>query len=52
MRDHGYAVARLFHETTRVVHQALCEGTDYGFELEEYDPTTGRSVQRFCRRAP
>lgn len=49
MRAHGYPVARLFHETTRTVNEALCEGTPFAAELAEYDPETGRSVQRFYR---
>ena len=51
MRAHGYPVARLFHETTRTVNEALCEDTPYVAELVEYDPQTGRSVQRFRRRS-
>jgi hypothetical protein len=50
MRRHGYPVARLFHETTRTVNEALCEGTPFQAELKEYDPVTGRSVQCFSRR--
>jgi hypothetical protein len=52
MRARGYPVARLFHETTRTVNEALCEGTPYVAELLQYDPETGRSVQRFSRRSP
>ncbi|MEI6166925.1 MAG: hypothetical protein WCS52_07000 [bacterium] len=52
MRAHGYPVARLFRETTQTVNEALCEGTPYAAELVEYDPQTGRSVQRFSRRTP
>ena len=50
MREHGYPVAQLFHETTRTVNEALCEGTPFAAELVEYDEPTGRSVQRFCRK--
>ena len=50
MRAHSQPVARLFHETTRTVNEALCEGTPYAAELLGYDPQTGRSVQRFRRR--
>lgn len=50
MRAHNYPVARLFHETTQTVNDALCEDTPYVAELLEYDPETGRSVQRFSRR--
>jgi hypothetical protein len=51
MRERGYPVARLFSETTRTVHEAICRGTAYTAELLEYDEPTGRSVQRFRRRA-
>jgi hypothetical protein len=51
MRERGYPVARLFHETTRTVNEALCEDTPFAAELMEYDPQTGRSVQRFSRRS-
>ena len=50
MRQHGYAVARLFHETIGTVHRAICEGTEFDAELVSYDKQTGRSVQRFFRR--
>lgn len=50
MRAAGYRVARLFHETTKTVNETICEGTPFAAELVEYDPTTGRSVQRFYRR--
>jgi hypothetical protein len=52
MRARGYPVARLFHETTRTVNEALCEGSPFSAELLEYDHRTGRSVQRFRRRGP
>lgn len=51
MKSHGYPIARLFHETTRTVNETLCEGTPFQAELTEYDPVTGRSVQRFFRRS-
>jgi len=51
MRNHGYAVAELFSETERTVNAALCQGTPFEAELIEYDPLTGRSIQRFYRRA-
>ncbi len=50
MRAHGYKVAELFYETVRTVNESLCEGTPFSAELDEYDETTGRSVQRFFRR--
>lgn len=52
MRGKAYPVARLFRETTRTVNEALCEDTPFVAELVEYAPQTGRSVQRFRRRAP
>ncbi len=51
MREHGFPVAPLFHETTATVNRALCEGTPFDAELLAYDPETGRSVQRFFRRS-
>lgn len=50
MRRHGYSVAPLFHETTKTVNEAICDGTPFRPELAEYDPESGRSVQRFRRR--
>ena len=50
MRQHGYAVANMFYETTKTVNEALVAGTDFAAELVEYDDETGRSVQRFYRR--
>jgi hypothetical protein len=49
MKERGYKVSNLFHETTRVVNEALCEGTSFRADLAAYDPETGRSVQRFYR---
>ena len=51
MREQNYPVADLFHETTRTVNETVCEGTPYAAELVEHEPETGRSVQRFYRRA-
>ena len=51
LRAAGYHVARLFHETTRTVNEVLCEDTPYIAELIEYDPQTGRNIQRFRRRS-
>ncbi len=50
MRENGYTVAKLFHETTRTVNDVICAATPYVAELLEYDEATGRSVQRFYRR--
>ena len=50
MREHGYSVARLFHETTRAVNEAICEPAGFVAELVDYDDQTGRSIQRFYRR--
>jgi len=49
MRDHGYAVARLFRETIGTVNEALCDGTAFSAELAEYDDRTGAAVMRFRR---
>jgi len=50
MRENGYTVAKLFHETTRTVNEAICAATPYAAELLDYDEATGRNVQRFYRR--
>ena len=50
MRQNGYQVASLFHETIKTVNKAICEGSEFAFESLEYDEQTGRSVQRFYRR--
>jgi hypothetical protein len=49
MREHGYEVAELFHETTRTVNEALCAGTPFCAELLDYEPRTGAGIQRFRR---
>jgi len=49
MRKSGYSVSDYFIETTRTVNLALVEGSAIETELLEYDPQTGRSVQRFWR---
>jgi len=51
MRKNEYPIAELFYETTKTVNEAICEGSEFVFELVEYDPKTGRSVQRFYRRS-
>jgi hypothetical protein len=51
MRERGYPIARLFHETSKTVNETICEGTSYAAELLGYDHRTGRSIQRFYRRA-
>ena len=50
MREHGYAVAPLFYETSRTVYAAVCEGTPFALEWLGYDEASGRSVVRFFRR--
>ncbi len=52
IRKMGLTLSPYFLETTRAVNEAICEGTPYEAELLEYDPETGRSVQRFSRRRP
>ena len=49
MRERGHGVAALFVETSRTVNEALCEGTPFEAELLDYEPETGRCVQRFRR---
>lgn len=51
MREKQYKVSPLFVETTRTVHEAICEDTPFAFELVEYDEQTGKSKQRFYRRS-
>ncbi len=51
MRERGFPISRLFVETTRTVNAALVEGTLFEYELLEYDAATGRSRERFRRRA-
>lgn len=46
----GFPVSPLFIETERAVYSAICEGTPFSYELVKYDPKTGKSVQRFCRK--
>ena len=50
MRKNGFPMAELFYETTKTVNKVLCEGSEFVFELVEYDTETGRSVQKFYRR--
>lgn len=49
MREHGYPVSPLFHETTKTVNETICEGTPFSAELIDYDAQTGRGTQRFFR---
>jgi hypothetical protein len=49
MREKGYPVARLFHESTRTVNDAICEGTPFAAELVKYDKETGYNIQKFYR---
>jgi hypothetical protein len=50
IRKMGLTVSPHFAETTRTVNAAICEGTGFRFELLEYDPKTGRRVERYSRR--
>jgi hypothetical protein len=52
MRQHEYAVAPLFYETSRTVYAAICEGTPFVSEWLVYDEQSGRTVVRFYRRQP
>jgi hypothetical protein len=50
IQKQGLPVDPLFFETTKTVNETICRGTEFSFELVEYDPTTGKSIQRFFRR--
>jgi hypothetical protein len=50
MREHGYAVAPLFYETSRTVYAAICEDTPFALEWLRYDEESGQSAVRFFRR--
>ncbi len=50
IRKMGLPVSRHFSETTKTLNAAICEGTGYEFELIEYDPESGRRVERYSRR--
>ncbi len=52
IRKMGLTVSRQFDETTRTVNAAICEDTGFEFELLEYDPESGRRVERYSRRRP
>ena len=52
IRKMGLTISDHFIETERVVNAAICEGTPFEYALLEYDPESGRSVQRFSRRRP
>lgn len=51
IRKMKLTVSPLFPETVKTVNEAICSGTPFEAELLEYDPETGRSVQRFRRTA-
>ncbi|MDD8015405.1 MAG: hypothetical protein PHX45_06900 [Acidobacteriota bacterium] len=51
IRKMGLTVSPLFLETVKTVNEAICSGTPFDAGLLEYDPETGRSVQRFRRIA-
>lgn len=44
------AVSPLFHLTSEVVNEAICQDTPYQSALSGYDPDTGAGVQIFTRR--
>jgi hypothetical protein len=52
MREHEYAVAPLFYETSKTVYAAICDGTSFASEWLRYDDQSGRSAIRFFRRQP
>ena len=51
MREHDYAVAPLFFETSRTLYEALVDGSPFAMEWLAYEPATGRTKVRFYRRA-
>ena len=50
MRASGVEASPAFAETTRVIGEALCEGTPYVYELISYNDADGASAQRFRRK--
>ncbi|MEA3401687.1 MAG: hypothetical protein U9R79_10645 [Armatimonadota bacterium] len=50
MRENDYPVSPMWRETIRCVHEAICEGTAFDFDLMDFDKRTGASTQRFYRR--
>ncbi len=50
MRKSNQVINPLYYETTLTVHNTICEGTPYAFELVSYNEEDGASVQRFYRR--
>ena len=48
MREHGYAVAPHFCQSTRLVNEAVCAAAGYACSTD-YDQQTGRCVQRFWK---
>ncbi|MGC9316476.1 MAG: hypothetical protein ACP5KN_00400 [Armatimonadota bacterium] len=50
IREQGYPVSPMWRETIRSVHEAICEGTAFDFDLVDFDELTGASTQRFYRR--
>jgi len=50
LRENGKDISPIFIETTRVIGEALCEGSSFAYSLESYDDSDGASVQRFYRK--
>ena len=49
-KKNNVKAAELFHETTRTVNEALCDGTPYIAEFLDYNEDPGSNIQRFTRR--
>jgi hypothetical protein len=52
MRERGYPICPLFHETVGTIGRPLVEGTEWTAELLSWDPETGAYRQRFFRKTP
>jgi len=49
--NNGYKPVEQYIETYTTVYKTMCEGTQYEYIMESYDPKTGACRQRFQRRA-
>jgi len=51
MKEHGYAIADRFCESTRVVNEGICRRAGCACSVE-YDQEAGTCVQKFWRAGP
>lgn len=49
MREKDYPVSGCWIETERSLNATICEEAGYKYELIEYNPETGASIQRFYK---